>query len=350
MNGIGKRGTGLLAAALMTSCLLSSCGGEAETVHTAPPTGFLRISSAEYPMDRVHDKTENTDLNANDGQDILVGAAAVENYRLGNEMVDTVRDSVSRDDQLAAIQEEQRAQGKTEIREYEEAERIRIAEEEARRAAEEARRLEEQRRAEEAALRAKCPGYNEAFISQMTEKEQAEAEWFREQGFVFFRQNWESLDDLPYGDDGFGQCGCGPTCVAEIIANLTGIPVTPEDMRVYGIEHNSYPPGTGTTYDFMLSTPKKYGIKVTNIGHGVKKPVVDALKAGKLILACMGPGDFTLGAHFMLYRGVTDDGKILIADSYDYEHSVRPWDFEELEAQLKNGYYIFELDTEAETK
>ena len=58
---------------------------------------------------------------------------------------------------------------------------------------------------------------------------------FYEQGFVFYRQNWSVLDDQYYGNEGFGLCGCGPTCIAAIISNLAGVPVDPEEMRVYGL-------------------------------------------------------------------------------------------------------------------
>ncbi len=189
-----------------------------------------------------------------------------------------------------------------------------------------------------------CPGYPEEYIASLTEDEQAEAAYFMEQGYVFYRQNWSVTKDLEYGDDGFGQCGCGPTCAAAIIANLAGEPVTPEDMRQWALAHNSYIPHVGTTYDLMISAPKEYGITTRNVGASDKAAVIQALKDGKLVLACMGPGDFTLGAHFMLYRGITEDGKILIADSYSYTYSTQAWDWDTLEKQLKNGYWIYEKE------
>ncbi|MGM9626188.1 MAG: C39 family peptidase [Eubacteriales bacterium] len=210
----------------------------------------------------------------------------------------------------------------------------------AERAAIEAQKAKE---ALEAAKKAACPGYNADYVAALTEEEQKEAEYFYEQGYVFYRQNWSVTKELPYGDEGFGQCGCGPTCAAAIISNLAGVSVTPEDMRVYGIEHNSYIPNVGTTYDFLMTVTAAYGIRATNAAS--KSAVIEALKAGKLVLVTMGPGDFTLGAHFMLYRGVTDEGKILIADSYSFELSAKEWDWDDLERQLKNGYWIFEKET-----
>ncbi len=207
----------------------------------------------------------------------------------------------------------------------------------------EKRRIAEKKAAVEAARKAACPGYDAEFVATLTKEEQAEARYFYEQGFVFYRQNWSVLDDAEYGNEGFGLCGCGPTCIAAIISNLAGVPVDPEEMRVYGLSVGSWVPSGGTSYGFLIETAKKYGITATQICASDREALFAALKdENKLVLATMGPGDFTYGAHFMLFRGMTDEGKILIADSYSYEYSTMEWDYDYLYAQLKNGYWIFE--------
>ena len=210
------------------------------------------------------------------------------------------------------------------------------AEREARLAAEQAERdaLE--------ALRRRTPGYNEEFVETLTEEKQREAEQLREEGFVFYRQNWSSLKTLSYGSDGFGQCGCGPTCTAELIANLAGVPVTPADMRTLALESHSVMANGATTYDFILRTTAEYGLKASDLAPADTVGLSDALRSGKLVLVVMGPGDFTLGSHFVLYRGITDDGKVLISDSYSCEHTVTPWDYADLYAQTIRGCWVFE--------
>ncbi len=248
--------------------------------------------------------------------------------------------------QSALDLEEKQEQTQAELANRKEAERI-LREQEER--AEQQRRAAQRREAEEkaaakkeAALKAACPGYNPDYVALLTEEEQKQMRTFYEEGYVFYRQNCEMLKELPYGDEGFGQCGCGPTVTAALIANLAGVPVTPEDMRVHALDTHAYIPNVGTTYNFILTTTAAYGIKATNVSS--KEAVCDALRQGKLVLATMGPGDFTLGAHFMLYRGITDDGKILIADSYSYDFSRQEWDWDTLAGQLKNGYWVFELE------
>lgn len=244
--------------------------------------------------------------------------------------VQTEEDTCSKEE-LAAEEQKHRA----------EVERIREAALAKKKAKEEAERAKAAAK-EAAEKKAACPGYSADYVSMLTEAEQAEAEHFYDLGYVFYRQNWSVTKELPYGDEGFGQCGCGPTCTAAIVSNLAGVAVTPEDMRNYAIETNAYIPHVGTTYNMIMTVTASYGIKATNTSS--KDAVIKALKAGKLVLVTMGPGDFTLGAHFMLYRGITEEGKILIADSYSYDLSVKEWDWEDLEAQLKNGYYIFEKE------
>ena len=54
--------------------------------------------------------------------------------------------------------------------------------------------------------------------------------------------------------------------------------------------------------------------------------IVDALSEGKLVVAIMTKGHFTSGGHFMVLRGVTADGKIMVADPASYRRSEKLWD------------------------
>lgn len=208
------------------------------------------------------------------------------------------------------------------------------------------RKKEEERQAkiaaEKAALWALAPGFNETFASTLTEQEREEAEALRREGFVFYRQNWSVLKNLPYGSEGFGQCGCGPTCTAELIANLAGAAVTPDEIGERALESGCVLANGATSYDFILRTTAEYGITCTEIYAGDKETLFRALREGKLVLFTVGPGEFTLGSHFMLMRGVTEDGKVLISDSYSYEHTIAEWDYDRIYSQLKRGYWIFE--------
>ena len=46
---------------------------------------------------------------------------------------------------------------------------------------------------------------------------------------------------------------------------------------------------------------------------------------GKLVIAIMAKGHFTSGGHFIVLRGVTEDGNILVADPASVKRSNQEW-------------------------
>jgi hypothetical protein len=54
--------------------------------------------------------------------------------------------------------------------------------------------------------------------------------------------------------------------------------------------------------------------------------IIDALADGKLVIALMGPGHFTTGGHFIVLRGVTSEGKILVSDPISIRKTEMEWD------------------------
>ena len=51
----------------------------------------------------------------------------------------------------------------------------------------------------------------------------------------------------------------------------------------------------------------------------------------------MGSGTFTTSGHFIVLRGVTVDGKVLIADPYSYSFSQREWDLSPIMQEAKRS-------------
>ena len=64
---------------------------------------------------------------------------------------------------------------------------------------------------------------------------------------------------------------------------------------------------------------------MTSIGRDGKK-LVEALQEGKLVIAIMTKGHFTNSGHFIVLRGVTSDGKLLVADPASVKRSNKEWD------------------------
>ena len=54
--------------------------------------------------------------------------------------------------------------------------------------------------------------------------------------------------------------------------------------------------------------------------------IVNCLKAGKIMILSMNPGHFTKIGHFIVLRGITSDGKILVNDPASTERTNQTWD------------------------
>ncbi|MBQ3081936.1 MAG: C39 family peptidase [Clostridia bacterium] len=161
--------------------------------------------------------------------------------------------------------------------------------------------------------------------------------------FRYYEQTWPVYTNYPYGYNTVGGYGCGPTSMAMVISNLTSHTVSPTYMADWSFNNGYYFRGRGTAYGLFPAASAAYGIKCSTISVYDKNAVVSALKAGKLLLTVVGYGDFTRGRHFLLIRGITDDGKLLLADSGKYENCLVEWDYNKVIGQVANSYFwVFE--------
>jgi hypothetical protein len=65
--------------------------------------------------------------------------------------------------------------------------------------------------------------------------------------------------------------------------------------------------------------------------------IVDALSSGKLVVAIMSKGHFTSSGHFIVLRGVTSEGKILVADPASQKRSQQEWDLSLIMNEARKG-------------
>ncbi len=61
----------------------------------------------------------------------------------------------------------------------------------------------------------------------------------------------------------------------------------------------------------------------------------NAVKNGDMAVVLMGKGHFTKGGHFIVLRGITAEGKILVADCNSRENTMTEWDFETIQSEAK---------------
>ena len=143
---------------------------------------------------------------------------------------------------------------------------------------------------------------------------------------VYYNQTDARWGNKPYGKTStIGRAGCGPTALAIAVASLTSNKVTPYDVAQWSVANGGLCEGSGSYHSLIPNGGRHYGLTVTSIGRDGKK-LVEALQSGKLVIAIMSKGHFTNGGHFIVLRGVTADGKLLVADPASVKRSNKEWD------------------------
>lgn len=129
--------------------------------------------------------------------------------------------------------------------------------------------------------------------------------------------------------------GCAATSLSMVIAYLTGnTQQTPYTLFCDAYDSGRYQ-GAGWNHETLSHYAAKYRIKskwIKNDGDAIIK----ALKEGKPVIAHMGPGIFTSRGHYVVLRGVTEDGKILINDPVSSYKCKRAFPVQTLLTQARN--------------
>lgn len=147
---------------------------------------------------------------------------------------------------------------------------------------------------------------------------------------------------IPYGGGSIASSGCGPTSFAMIASYLTGTTITPADAVAW-CGNAYYAPGAGTYWSYFQAASDHFGCgTVTQTTDA--NAVLQALSQGCPVISSQGPGLFTSGGHFIVLRGVTSSGKVLVNDPNDNDQKNyinREFDMmSEIHATSKQ-YWIF---------
>lgn len=151
-------------------------------------------------------------------------------------------------------------------------------------------------------------------------------------GYVYFNQG-----DSAWNQNGYciARAGCGPTSMAVVITSLTGEWVTPLDTAIWGYQHGYYS-SAGSAHEMIPAMAAAYGLQCEGAGtdyQAIKK----ALKAGKPVVALMGPGYFTRGGHFMVLVAIDDNDNVTVADVGSRARSAYKYRLSDIIAQSKGA-------------
>lgn len=128
--------------------------------------------------------------------------------------------------------------------------------------------------------------------------------------------------------------GCGPTSLAMVYTSLTGVEKNPADMAVYAMENGYCAAPQGSFRSLFTTGATGLGLTTSYAGEDLTK-ALKYLEDGDLIVALMGKGIFCDGGHFVVIRGVTDEGNILIADCWNAENNTKEFTPAVIEQNLK---------------
>jgi predicted double-glycine peptidase len=143
---------------------------------------------------------------------------------------------------------------------------------------------------------------------------------------IYFNQGDGQWAELRYGTDYIGRYGCGPTAMAMVVDSLTGEKIDPAQMAQFAVKQGYWARSHGSYLSIVEGISAAYGLEAAPISSLTEEQLVAELSNGHLLVALMGPGHFTKSGHFILLRGVTLSGSILVADPNSRERSLTEWD------------------------
>jgi len=164
---------------------------------------------------------------------------------------------------------------------------------------------------------------------------------------VYYNQWDEAWSEHPFGSDRIGGYGCGPTVMAMAVSSLTEQTMIPADMACWAKENHYWAKKRGSYLSIVEGGALAFGMHAEAVQGLNAERLRQELASGKLMVALMSKGHFTKSGHFILLRGATLDGGILVADPSSRERSLMVWDaqliLDELSASRNNGAPLWSL-------
>lgn len=142
-----------------------------------------------------------------------------------------------------------------------------------------------------------------------------------------------------YGGDFAAITADAPVCLSMVGFYLTEDEETfsPEKVMAFADAGNYYKQGSGTKTAFMTKGAEKLGLKVGEITPEYNN-IVAALqdRNGKCspIICLMKAGKFSSGYHYIVLKGLDEQGNILINDPNSLINSNKAWKFEEFSKEI----------------
>ena len=155
---------------------------------------------------------------------------------------------------------------------------------------------------------------------------------------VYYNQKDPKWADKIYGGNNtISVYGCGPTTFAMLVSSLTEETLTPDQMAKWAYDNGFFCENSGSYHSIIPEGSAAWGLNVQSVTDYTAENITSLISTGNLIVVLMGNGHFTENGHFLILRGVTLDGKLLIADPASWENTQMQWDSDIIINEAKYG-------------
>ena len=141
------------------------------------------------------------------------------------------------------------------------------------------------------------------------------------------------------GGKTIAQAGCGPTSLAMVLTYYTGKKVTPVETAQYAMDKGYRIINNGTSDKLFGAMCSDYGVK-GEYKKASTDNIIESLKEGKTIIAHMGKGTFTKGGHYIVLKGLTSDGNVLVADPNHPNYNSKSFSASLISKESKGRMYV----------
>ena len=164
---------------------------------------------------------------------------------------------------------------------------------------------------------------------------------------VYYNQGEEPWASQTFGNDPIRGYGCGPTAMAMLASSLTGEETDPGAMADWAYQQGYCAPGSGSYLSIVEGTASAIGLEAEAYEAASADALVQQLASGHIFVALMTRGHFTERGHFIILRGVTLEGRVLVADPNSRERSLAAWEpqliLDELSSSRSSGAPLWRI-------
>lgn len=167
---------------------------------------------------------------------------------------------------------------------------------------------------------------------------------------LYYQQDYPENVVSWHGEEtSVAKSGCGATCVSMVIGYFyPGEEPEPDEiMRLAG--DRGFYRGDGLGRDALRLLLAEYNIT----GRWRKldaRAIENTLRKGKIIVVYVGPGYFTGSGHYIVLRGIAENGELLVADPNSREKTEeKTYRFAEIIRQAKGDYPFMICEKKEET-